>query len=131
MRFPSPLVRGTLLQRYKRFLFDARLEDGTVITGSCANTGSLMGLKETGTTIWLSQSDSPTRKYRYIWELCEIDLGSGPKLVGINTSYPNTIVTEAVQAGRAKRWDEVPEPFASEVLATAAELGEQRRRQRA
>lgn len=38
---------------------------------------------------------------------------------------------DAVEAGRAKTWADVPEPFASEVLATAAELGEQRRRQRA
>jgi hypothetical protein len=38
---------------------------------------------------------------------------------------------EAVEAGRAKSWDDVPEPFRSEVQATAVELGEQRRRQRA
>ncbi len=38
---------------------------------------------------------------------------------------------DAVEAGRAKTWADVPEAFASEVLATAAELGEQRRRQRA
>jgi hypothetical protein len=38
---------------------------------------------------------------------------------------------DAVEAGRASSWDEVPEPFKSEVLATAAALGEQRRRQRA
>jgi hypothetical protein len=38
---------------------------------------------------------------------------------------------DAVQAGRVKSWDDVPEPFKSEVLATATALGEQRRRQRA
>ena len=38
---------------------------------------------------------------------------------------------DAVEAGRAKTWDDVPEPFRSEVLSTAKELGEQRRRQRA
>jgi hypothetical protein len=38
---------------------------------------------------------------------------------------------DAVEAGRAKSWEDVPEPFRSEVLATAVELGEQRRRQRA
>jgi hypothetical protein len=38
---------------------------------------------------------------------------------------------KAVEAGRAKSWDDVPEPFQSEVWATAVELGEQRRRQRA
>jgi hypothetical protein len=39
--------------------------------------------------------------------------------------------SDAVQAGRAQSWDDVPESFKSEVLATAAELGVQRRRQRA
>ena len=80
MIFPSPLVRGTLIQRYKRFLFDARLDDGRIVTGSCANTGSMMGLTSAGTPIWMSEHDSPTRKYRHVWEMCEVDLGSGPSL---------------------------------------------------
>ena len=103
MRFPGPLIPATLIQRYKRFLFDARLDDGSIVTGSCANTGSLMGLKEAGTRIWLSASDSPTRKYRHTWELCEVDLGTGPHLVGINTGLPNKLVAEAIAA------DAIPE----------------------
>jgi sugar fermentation stimulation protein A len=102
MKFPTPLLRGTLVQRYKRFLFDARLDDGSTVTGTCANTGSMMGLKEAGTVIWMSQSDSPTRKYRHTWELCEVDLGSGPSLVGINTGHPNKLVAEAIAAGGIK-----------------------------
>jgi sugar fermentation stimulation protein A len=102
MKFPSPLIRGTLLQRYKRFLFDAKLDDGATVTGTCANTGSLMGLKEVGTAIWMSEQDSPTRKYRHTWEMCEVDLGDGPTLVGINTGYPNKLVAEAIEAGRIK-----------------------------
>jgi hypothetical protein len=38
---------------------------------------------------------------------------------------------EAVEAARAKSWDDVPEPFRSEVQETAVEVGEKRRRQRA
>jgi acyl-CoA reductase-like NAD-dependent aldehyde dehydrogenase len=38
---------------------------------------------------------------------------------------------DAVESARAKSWDDVPERFRAEVLATASELGEQRRRQRA
>ncbi|MEM6461412.1 MAG: DNA/RNA nuclease SfsA [Pseudomonadota bacterium] len=93
MKFASPLTRATLVKRYKRFLFDAVLGDGTAITGSCPNTGSMLGLTDPGSAIWLSQHDSPTRKYRYALELVEADNTT----VGINTAMPNKIVTEAIE----------------------------------
>ncbi len=102
MLFPSPLLRGTLIQRYKRFLADVRLDDGTTVTATCPNTGSMIGLKEPGMTVWLSTSDSPTRKYKHTWEMVEADLGDGPTLVGINTGHPNKLVSEAIEAGRIK-----------------------------
>jgi sugar fermentation stimulation protein A len=100
MRFATPLVSGTLIQRYKRFLVDVRLDDGTVITGTCPNTGSLMGLKDPGIRVWLSTSDSPTRKYKHTLELVEVDLGQGPQIVGVNTQHPNKLVEEAIYAGK-------------------------------
>lgn len=99
MKFASPLVRGTLLKRYKRFLADVRLADGSETTASVPNTGSMMGLCEPGCTVWLSRSESPTRKYALTWELVETDLGAGPALVGINTSHPNKLVEEAFAGG--------------------------------
>jgi sugar fermentation stimulation protein A len=101
MQLP-PLVRGTLIQRYKRFLTDVRLDDGRLITATCPNTGSMLGLTAPGSVIWLSQSDSPTRKYRFTWELVEADLGKGPALVGINTGHPNKLVYEALEGRRIK-----------------------------
>lgn len=100
MLFPSPLIRGRLIQRYKRFLADVRLDTGETITATCPNTGSMLGLKEPGSVVWVSTSDSPTRKYRHTWEMIENDLGKGPALVGINTGHPNKLVTEAIEAGR-------------------------------
>jgi len=100
MRLPSPLLRGTLIQRYKRFLADVRLEDGRLVTATCPNTGSMLGLAEPRAVVWLSESDSPTRKYRFTWELVEADLGKGPVLVGINTGHPNKLVAEAIAARR-------------------------------
>ena len=109
MRFSSPLVRGTLLQRYKRFLADVRLDDGRLVTATCPNTGSMMGLTAPGSVVWLSQSDSPTRKYPYTWELVEADLGRGATLVGINTGHPNKLVAEALAARRIKLLAGYPE----------------------
>jgi sugar fermentation stimulation protein A len=100
MTFPSPLVGGRLLRRYKRFLADVELDGGETVTATCPNTGSMLGLAEPGTRVWLSTSDSPTRKYRHTWELVELDFGGRRVRVGINTGHPNRIVSEAIRAGR-------------------------------
>lgn len=100
MQFQTPLLRGTLIQRYKRFLADVRLESGEVITATCPNTGSMMGLTTPGLPVWVSISDSPTRKYKHTWEMLEVNLGKGPSLVGINTNHPNTLVSEAILGKR-------------------------------
>lgn len=96
MRFPDPLVRGRLHRRYKRFLSDVELADGTVVTAHCPNPGSMMGLADDGMTVWLSRSRNPARKLGYTWELSE----SGESLVGVNTGWANAIVAEAWHAGR-------------------------------
>lgn len=102
MRFATPLQQGFLLQRYKRFLADVRLLDGRIVTATCPNTGSMLGLTAPGLPVWLSESDSPTRKYRHTWEMVQVDLGKGPALVGINTGHPNKLVAEAVGAKAVK-----------------------------
>lgn len=100
MKFDAPLIRGRLVRRYKRFLADVVLDDGREITCTCPNTGSMLGLTEPGSTIWLSESDSPTRKYRFTWQMIEDGISGAPALVGINTQHPNKLVTEAIAAGR-------------------------------
>src|SRR4051794_18746925 len=94
MKFSRPLVEGRLLRRYKRFLADIQLPEG-VIPAACPNTGSMMGCCEAGSRVWLSESDSPTRKYRHTWELVEV----GKTLIGINTGLPNALVGEAIAEG--------------------------------
>ena len=94
MRFPRALVEGRLIRRYKRFLADIQLPAG-VVTAACPNTGSLMGCCEPGSRVWLSESDSATRKYRHTWEIVEV----GRVMVGINTGMPNNLVAEAIGEG--------------------------------
>ena len=96
MEFPEPLIAARLIKRYKRFLADAELENGEVITAHCANPGSMLGVSEAGARIWLSKSNNPKRKLKYSWELIEVENGKKPSLVGINTSHPNKLVEEAI-----------------------------------
>jgi sugar fermentation stimulation protein A len=56
MRFDTPLVRGTLIQRYKRFFVDVRLTNGEIVRAHCTNTGSMLGCNEPGSTVYLSLS---------------------------------------------------------------------------
>ncbi|NIM28183.1 MAG: DNA/RNA nuclease SfsA [Gammaproteobacteria bacterium] len=96
MRFREPLVAATLVKRYKRFLADVTLDDGTSLTAHCPNTGSLLGCHAPGARVWLSRSDNPKRKYAYTWELVEVP---GAGLVGINTGRSNALVREAIESG--------------------------------
>lgn len=95
MRFQTRLTPARLISRYKRFLFDAELESGEIITGSCPNTGSMAGLTTPGSKIWLQIHDNPKRKYTHSFELIEAD----GEFVGINTSRPNHLAEEAILGG--------------------------------
>ncbi len=97
MNFESPLVPARLERRYKRFLADVTLADGSPLTIHCPNTGSMMGVADAGSRVWLLHHPSPTRKYAYSWELTELPDGT---LVGVNTHRSNALVAEAVRAQR-------------------------------
>ncbi len=93
MRFQTSLIPAVLIRRYKRFLADARLEDGTEIKAHCANPGSMMGLAEPGSRIWLEPNDDPKKKLDFGWRLLEFPNGH---FVGVDTSVPNRALKEAL-----------------------------------
>jgi len=118
MQFHAPLESGRLIKRYKRFLADIVLDgDGSEITAHCANPGSMMGLKEPGSTVWVSKSDNPKRKLQYSLEIVEAD----GAMVGINTGYPNKLVEEGLLEGR------IPELSGFESLKREVKYGKNSR----
>ncbi|MGC1509987.1 DNA/RNA nuclease SfsA [Ketobacter sp.] len=96
MKFEPPFQQGTLIKRYKRFLADITLDDGSELTLHCPNTGSMKNCATPGSAVWFSDSGNPKRKYRHTWEL--VDVGGGA-VAGINTGRANHLVREAIEGG--------------------------------
>lgn len=95
MRFQTDLVPARLIRRYKRFLADCTLENGTEVTAHCANPGSMMGLAAEGTKIWLEPNDDPKKKLKYGWRLVDHENGH---FTGVDTSLPNRAIRAALEA---------------------------------
>lgn len=104
MRFDH-LQEGRLLRRYKRFLADVELPGGEQITVHCPNTGAMTGCAEPGSRVWLSTSDSKTRKYPQTWELVETSAG----MACIHSARANQVVREAFAAGRIAQFSGYPD----------------------
>lgn len=99
MQFQTPLVRATLIRRYKRFLADILLPDGREVVAHCANPGAMTGLAEPGTIVWAEPNDDPKKKLDWAWKLAELP---GGHFACVDTGLANRVVEEALQAGRIK-----------------------------
>ncbi len=93
MMYTSPLLRGTLIKRYRRFLVDVRLEEGTTVTAHCPNSGTLRGCSDPGAAVLLSDSKDAARRHPLTWELVEVD----GDLVCINTLLCRKLMLEAIE----------------------------------
>lgn len=105
MKFQNSLIPGKLIKRYKRFLADVELESGEIITAHCPNSGSMKTCQTPGWNVMLSYHDTPTRKYKYTWEMVHND----DCWIGINTGIPNQIVEEAIKNDAIKSLKGYPE----------------------
>lgn len=92
MEFVEALKTGMMVKRYKRFLADVVLDDGTEVTVHCPNSGSMKGCWQKGWPVCISDSANLNRKYRYTLEMVH----NGKCWIGINTHLANQIAKEAV-----------------------------------
>ena len=96
MHFDPPLTRGILVKRYKRFLADIQLPDGSTVVAHCPNPGSMKTCAEPGWVAHISPATNPSRKLKWTLEVIE---ANGAHIL-VNTARPNRIVKEAIDLGR-------------------------------
>jgi len=94
MRFPAPLVEATLIRRYKRFLADVTLADGSEVVAHCPNPGRMTSCAYPGGRVLLSPAMNPKRKLKWTWEIAY----AGDTAILVNTARPNSVVGEALAA---------------------------------
>jgi sugar fermentation stimulation protein A len=96
MKFPTKLLGGKLVKRYRRFLVDVQLDSGTVVTAHCPNSGTMVGCCEPGRPVLLSESKDPHRRNAYTWEMINMN----GTWVGVNVSVPRKVVAESLRHKR-------------------------------
>ncbi len=105
MKLEREMVPATLVRRYKRFLADVRLEDGSELTVHCPNPGAMTSCSEPGRPVLISDSGNPARKLRFTLEMIRM----GRTWVGVNTGLPNRVVADLVRRGRIPELRGYPE----------------------
>lgn len=113
MKYSTTLIGGKLVRRYRRFLVDVKLDNGTLVTAHCPNSGSMVGCSEPGSPVLLSESKDPHRRNAYTWELTKV----GKVWVGVNVQVPRKVVSEALHH------DTIPELSGFSDLLLDAEYG--------
>jgi sugar fermentation stimulation protein A len=95
LKIPAPQIKGRLIRRYKRFLTDVELEDGTMVTAHTPNTGSMKQCAVPGYRVLLSHTDNPSRKLPYTLERIEVN----GYWVDTHTHRANRVVEEGLRNG--------------------------------
>lgn len=126
MNYQQILQEARLIRRYKRFMADVELPDGSQITLHCPNTGSMKNCLYPGYKVWYSDSGNPKRKYPCTWEQAEIPVQFGGSeqmtRAGLNTNIANKLVEELLISGG------VPELAKYQTLRREVKYGEENSR---
>jgi len=96
MEFQTDLIPARLIRRYKRFISEAVLTDGSEVIAHCPNPGAMTGLADTDAKIWLEPNDDPKKKLKYGWRLTEYSGG----FACVDTTLANRVVGEALRSRR-------------------------------
>ncbi len=99
IKFKTPLISGTLIKRYKRFLAQILLDSGDIVTAHCPNPGSMKGLAIEGEKVWLEKSFNPKAKLAYGWRLSELENKS---FVVVDTTLANKVIFNALLRGEIR-----------------------------
>ncbi|MBN2804932.1 MAG: DNA/RNA nuclease SfsA [Deltaproteobacteria bacterium] len=94
----NKLTTGKLLKRYKRFLADIILDNGSEVTAHVPNTGSMKSTNEYMSEVALSYHPDPKRKLKWTLELIKSD----NCWVGVNTSFTNRMAESAIMEGKVQ-----------------------------
>jgi len=99
MRYPSRLIDAKLLERPNRFLGVVDI-DGREELCFIPNPGRMHELMVPGARVYLLEKRDEHRKTRY--DMVLVDYGG--VMVGVDSRLPNTLLAEAVNAGRLKEF---------------------------
>lgn len=88
-------LEARLLRRYKRFLADVALMDGSEHTVHCPNPGSMQGTRRPGSRVRCSTHEDPKRKLRHTLEMIRV----GRIWVGLHAAKANALVARALERG--------------------------------
>lgn len=101
--YTQPLHQGHMMRRYKRFLMDVQLADGTVVTAHCPNSGSMLGCMGQGWPVMLS---AKPEGLPYTVEA----IHDGTVWIGVHTGRCNAAARAAIELGF---WAELAPPWTS------------------
>ncbi|MGI6657042.1 MAG: DNA/RNA nuclease SfsA [Desulfobulbus sp.] len=118
MLLPAGCQTALLCRRYKRFLADVRLADGSLLTVHCPNSGSMRGCSEPGSPVVISPAASPGRKYAWTLEMVQ----ARGIWVGVHTGRTNRLVREGLESGVLDEFGQVDRITQEVVVSSKSRL---------
>lgn len=95
MTYDGPVVEGTLIRRWKRYLCAVRLPGGQEVTAWCPNPGRMTSCSQEGAPCRITFNDDPKRKLQ--WTLEQVCMDG--TWVMVHPARANAVVQAALARG--------------------------------